>query len=76
MKVRVMIVLAALSGTALAGARDFVVEHAGFGATKDQAQPYLDKFIDYIQGVQKYPAPPKATFFDAPDTSVRPGCSR
>ena len=50
MKVRMMCVtlVAALTGVAQAGERDFVIEHAGVGGTSEQAAPYIQKFLEYV----------------------------
>jgi ABC-type phosphate/phosphonate transport system substrate-binding protein len=71
MKVTVLIALALAAAVANAGPRDFAVEHAGFGATTQQAQPYLDKFTEYVQTSLGWPEKPKATFFPEPDEAFK-----
>jgi ABC-type phosphate/phosphonate transport system substrate-binding protein len=38
------------ASAAWAGPRDFVVEHAGVGATTEQAAPYIEQFLKYSEG--------------------------
>jgi ABC-type phosphate/phosphonate transport system substrate-binding protein len=71
MKVRVTIGFVLASTVALAAPRDFVVEHAGFGATTEQAKPFLEKFVGYVQSSQKWPDLPKSEFFPEPDAAFK-----
>lgn len=71
MKLCVTIGLVLVSSVALAGPRDFVVEHAGFGATVEQAKPFLEKFVDHLQASVKWPEQPKAEFFPEPDAAFK-----
>jgi ABC-type phosphate/phosphonate transport system substrate-binding protein len=59
-----------VAGTALAGPRDFVVEHAGVGATTEQAAPYIDQFLKYTQEKLSW-ADLKGQFFAEPDDEFK-----
>lgn len=62
----------ALSSAALAGPRDFVVEHAGVGGTPEQAAPYLAKFLEYAEAKLGWPAKGSAAeFFPEPDAAFK-----
>src|SRR6478672_1129727 len=53
---------------AWAGPRDFVVEHSGVGGTSEQAAPYLDQFLRYIEKAVGWPAgSASAQFFAEPE---------
>lgn len=45
-----------VSVPSFAGGRDVVVEHAGAGATADNAQPYIDQFLRLVEGLAGWPA--------------------
>jgi ABC-type phosphate/phosphonate transport system substrate-binding protein len=45
-----------VSSSALAGPRDFVVQHGGAGGTTEQAAPYLDTFLRYLEKALGWPA--------------------
>jgi ABC-type phosphate/phosphonate transport system substrate-binding protein len=66
---RLMIALVAASGAAWAGPRDFVVQHNGFGATAQQAQPYLNALMQYVQTSLGWKPQPQTTFFSAPNAA-------
>ncbi|MFI5290466.1 MAG: phosphate/phosphite/phosphonate ABC transporter substrate-binding protein [Polyangia bacterium] len=60
----------ALASSALAGPRDFVVEHAGVGGTSEQAAPYLAKFLEYAEQTLGWPAKgSSAQFFAEPNAA-------
>ena len=59
-----------LAGTAFAGPRDFVVEHAGVGATTETAAPYIDQFLKYTQEKLSW-ADLKGQFFAEPDDAFK-----
>jgi ABC-type phosphate/phosphonate transport system substrate-binding protein len=48
---RLMVVAALLviSATSFAGGRDFIAEHAGAGATAENAQPYIDQLLRLVE---------------------------
>ena len=52
----VAIVVLGLSGTSFAGGRDFIAEHAGAGATAQNAQPYIDQFLRITESMAGWPA--------------------
>jgi len=56
--------------TAWAGPRDFVVEHAGVGATTQQAAPYLEQFMKYTEAQLKWSGL-KGQFFPEPDAEFK-----
>jgi ABC-type phosphate/phosphonate transport system substrate-binding protein len=56
MKRAVVVAVVALSGTAFAGGRDFIVEHAGAGANAENAQPYIDQFLRVTEQATGWPA--------------------
>jgi len=41
---------------ALAGSRDFLIEHAGSGGTQQQAAPFVAKFLRYAEAALGWPA--------------------
>src|SRR3569833_395883 len=45
-----------VGGTAFAGGRDFVAEHAGAGANAQNAQPYIDQFLRIAEQMSGWPA--------------------
>lgn len=44
-----------IAGSAFAGPRDFVIEHAGAGGDQEQAQPYIQKFLEYVEQALGWP---------------------
>src|SRR4051812_30620216 len=55
---------------AWAGPRDFVVEHAGVGATTQQAAPYLDQFLKFTESKLGWTGL-KGQFFPEPDAEFK-----
>jgi ABC-type phosphate/phosphonate transport system substrate-binding protein len=45
----ICVTMTLVASAAWAGPRDFVVEHAGVGATTEQAAPYLEQFMKYTE---------------------------
>jgi ABC-type phosphate/phosphonate transport system substrate-binding protein len=60
----------ALSGMAWAGPRDFVVEHAGVGATTQQAEPYIQQFLKFTEEKLSW-KDLKGQFFAEPDEAFK-----
>ncbi len=56
MKRTISFVIVGLCGTAFAGGRDFVAEHAGAGANAQNAQPYIDQFLRVAEQLAGWPA--------------------
>lgn len=56
MKRAIAVVILALPATSLAGPRDFIAEHAGAGATAQNAQPYIDQFLRVVEQMTGWPA--------------------
>jgi ABC-type phosphate/phosphonate transport system substrate-binding protein len=56
MKRTIAIVVFGLCGTAFAGGRDFIAEHAGAGANAENAQPYIDQFLRITESLTGWPA--------------------
>ncbi|MGZ3406414.1 MAG: PhnD/SsuA/transferrin family substrate-binding protein, partial [Polyangia bacterium] len=56
MRRTIAIVVVGICGTAFAGGRDFIAEHAGAGATAENAQPYLDQFLRITESMTGWPA--------------------
>ena len=52
----VVAALLVISGTSFAGGRDFIAEHAGAGATAENAQPYIDQLLRVIEQSAGWPA--------------------
>lgn len=52
----IAIVVFGMCGTAFAGGRDFIAEHAGAGANADNAQPYIDQFLRITETMTGWPA--------------------
>lgn len=52
----VAFVILGMCGTAFAGGRDFVAEHAGAGANAQNAQPYIDQFLRIAEQLSGWPA--------------------
>jgi len=52
----IAIVVFGVAGTALAGGRDFIAEHAGAGANATNAQPYIDQFLRIAESLSGWPA--------------------
>ena len=64
--------VAALAGVAHAGERDFVIEHAGVGGTSEQAAPYIQKFLEYVEVAAKWPkGSSTGQFFPEPDAEFK-----
>jgi ABC-type phosphate/phosphonate transport system substrate-binding protein len=59
-----------LASSAWAGPRDFVVEHAGVGATTEQAAPYLEQFMKYTESSLGWKGP-KGQFFPEPGEDLK-----
>lgn len=58
----------ALASPALAGPRDFVIEHAGVGGDAQQAAPYIQKFLEYAEEKLGWPkGSAKGEFFPEPN---------
>jgi ABC-type phosphate/phosphonate transport system substrate-binding protein len=55
---RALVVAATLvvSSASYAGGRDFIAEHAGAGATAENAQPYLEQFLRLAESMSGWPA--------------------
>ncbi len=56
MKRTIAIVVFGICGTAFAGGRDFIAEHAGAGANAQNAQPYIDQFLRITEQLTGWPA--------------------
>lgn len=56
MRRTISIVVLLLGGTAFAGGRDFIAEHAGAGANAENAQPYIDQFLRITEKLTGWPA--------------------
>ena len=56
MRRAIAVVILGLSGTSLAGGRDFIAEHAGAGANAQNAQPYIDQFLRITEQMTGWPA--------------------
>ena len=56
MKRAIAIVVFGICGTAFAGGRDFIAEHAGAGANAQNAQPYIDQFLRITESLTGWPA--------------------
>ena len=56
MKRTIAIVVFGVCGTAFAGGRDFIAEHAGAGANAENAQPYIDQFLRITESMTGWPA--------------------
>jgi ABC-type phosphate/phosphonate transport system substrate-binding protein len=56
MKRTIAIVVIGVCGTAFAGGRDFIAEHAGAGANAQNAQPYIDQFLRITESMTGWPA--------------------
>lgn len=56
MKRAIAIVVFGVCGTAFAGGRDFIAEHAGAGANAQNAQPYIDQFLRTTESMTGWPA--------------------
>jgi ABC-type phosphate/phosphonate transport system substrate-binding protein len=52
----IVVAILALSGSAYATGRDFVIEHAGAGANAENAQPYIDQFLRVTEQATGWPA--------------------
>ncbi len=60
-----------VAGLASAGPRDFLVEHSGVGGSAEQAAPYLDQFLRYIESKMSWPkGSASAQFFPEPEAAV------
>lgn len=61
-----------IAAPALAGPRDFVIEHAGVGGTQQQADPYIQQFLRYTEQALGWPAnSATGAFFPEPDESFK-----
>ena len=56
MKRAIAVVVFGVCGTAFAGGRDFIAEHAGAGANAQNAQPYIDQFLRIAETLAGWPA--------------------
>jgi ABC-type phosphate/phosphonate transport system substrate-binding protein len=56
MRRTISIVVLLIGGTAFAGGRDFIAEHAGAGANAENAQPYIDQFLRITEKLTGWPA--------------------
>ncbi len=56
MRRTVAFVVLGMCGTAFAGGRDFIAEHAGAGANAQNAQPYIDQFLRVAEQLTGWPA--------------------
>jgi ABC-type phosphate/phosphonate transport system substrate-binding protein len=56
MKTTIAILAIFMGGSAFAGGRDFVAEHAGAGANAQNAQPYIDQFLRIAEQMAGWPA--------------------
>jgi ABC-type phosphate/phosphonate transport system substrate-binding protein len=53
-------------GTARAAQHELIIEHAGAGGSQEEAQPYIDKFVGYVEKALGW-APHSATGAFSPD---------
>jgi ABC-type phosphate/phosphonate transport system substrate-binding protein len=51
-----VVAIVAISSIAFAGGRDFIAEHAGAGASAENAQPYIDQFLRLTEQMTGWPA--------------------
>jgi ABC-type phosphate/phosphonate transport system substrate-binding protein len=56
MKRAIAVVMFGVCGTAFAGGRDVIAEHAGAGATAQNAQPYIEQFLRISETLAGWPA--------------------
>jgi ABC-type phosphate/phosphonate transport system substrate-binding protein len=69
---RILLSSLLLGGTAFAGPRDFVVEHAGAGGTSQQAAPYIAKFLRHAETALGWPANSlNGEFFAEPNDAAK-----
>lgn len=52
----IAVAILGMSATSFAGPRDFIAEHAGAGATAENAQPYIDQFLRVVEQMTGWPA--------------------
>jgi hypothetical protein len=52
----IAVVVLGWSSLSFAGPRDFIAEHAGAGATAENAQPYIDQFLRVVEAAAGWPA--------------------
>ncbi len=65
-------IVALSAGIARAGSHDFVIEHAGVGGTSQQAAPYIQKFLEHIEGALGWPkGSANGDFFPEPDADFK-----
>jgi ABC-type phosphate/phosphonate transport system substrate-binding protein len=56
MKRAIVVATLVVSSASFAGGRDFIAEHAGAGATAENAQPYIDQFLRLAEANSGWPA--------------------
>jgi len=56
MKRAIVVATLVVSSASFAGGRDFIAEHAGAGATAENAQPYLEQFLRLAESMSGWPA--------------------
>src|SRR5262249_22032151 len=61
-----------LHGAAWAGPRDFLIEHAGDGGSQAEAQPFLDKFMRWLEKACGWPVgSAQGAFFPEPKPAIQ-----
>lgn len=55
MRIGMIAAILLVAGASFAGGRDFIIEHAGTGATAQSAQPYIDQFMQLAESTAGWP---------------------